>query len=316
MLPLQMEKTLSRWMRIAAEVWRKSWKTIHWLLKIMIPVTVAVNLLQYYGVIEVIAEWLNPLMRLAGLPGHSAVAFLTGAIVGTYGGLAALVAMDFTLREATIVATMVCLCHGLPMESAVIKKTGSSLLKMSVLRFVLAIVAAFFLNVILPEMGGHYEVEQEAAAAVRGTDYFLRCLEELVKLCLMVVGIIYSLMALQRIIDHYGVMDKMTRPLRPLMRFFGLPENATYMWIVGNVLGISYGCAVMLDLEERGQITRAEANEVNYHLIMNHSMVEDTLVFASFGIPAQWILFVRVLFALLLVWTRKALKSTLRLCKK
>ena len=92
------------------------------------------------------------------------------------------------------------------------------------------------------------------------------------------------------------------------MRFFGLPENSSYLWLVGNVLGISYGSAAMIDLEERGQITREEANEVNYHLIMNHSMLEDTLVFATAGVSALWILSTRMLFAFLLVWGRRGVK--------
>ena len=92
------------------------------------------------------------------------------------------------------------------------------------------------------------------------------------------------------------------------MSVFGLPRNAVYLWLVGNILGISYGSAVMLQLEEEGKISREEANEVNYHLIMNHSMLEDTLVFATAGISALWILTTRLLFAMLLVWGRKAVK--------
>ena len=108
-------------------------------------------------------------------------------------------------------------------------------------------------------------------------------------------------------------MRRLTKPLRPLMRFFGLPENAAYLWVVGNVLGMSYGLAAMLDLEESGQITKEEANEVNYHLVMNHSMLEDTLVYAAVGISALWILTTRMLFALVVVWGRRVLKNVNRL---
>ena len=95
------------------------------------------------------------------------------------------------------------------------------------------------------------------------------------------------------------------------MQFFGLPRNAAYLWLVGNVLGISYGSAVMLQLEEEGKITRQAADEVNYHLIMNHSMLEDTLVFATAGVSALWILSTRLLFAFVLVWGRKLLKRAI-----
>ena len=92
------------------------------------------------------------------------------------------------------------------------------------------------------------------------------------------------------------------------MRFFGLPEGAAYMWLVGNVLGVSYGSAVMLELEEKGVISRKEANEVNYHLIMNHSLLEDTIVFAATGIPALLLIAVRMFFAFVLVWARKLVR--------
>lgn len=121
----------------------------------------------------------------------------------------------------------------------------------------------------------------------------------------MILGLIFVLMVIQRILDDTGVMYKLVKPLRPLMRVFGLPENSAYLWLVGNILGISYGSAAMLALEESGQITKEDANVVNYHLIMNHSMLEDTLVFATQGVSAFWILSTRMLFALVLVWGRK-----------
>ena len=81
---------------------------------------------------------------------------------------------------------------------------------------------------------------------------------------------------------------------------------------VGNVLGISYGAAVMTEMMRTGRISRHEADEANYHLIMNHSMIEDTLVYAALGIPPALILSVRIVFALIVVWTRKFVVCVLR----
>ena len=122
---------------------------------------------------------------------------------------------------------------------------------------------------------------------------------------LMVMLIIFTLMVVQRMLEAYRLLDSLSRLLSPLMLFFGLPRHASYMWLVGNVLGISYGSAVMLELEEKGLVTKDEANDVNYHLIMNHSMLEDTIVFAATGISAILLITTRVSFALLLVWGRK-----------
>lgn len=281
-------------------------KTTIWLLKIMLPISFAVCLLQYYGIIAWCAQWLNPLFCHIGLPGASSIAFLTGATSTTYAALAVMMTMELTLREATIIAIMVLICHALPLECTVNKKVGSRPFRMAILRIAGALLAAVFLNLLLPEMSEPFSANQLSASEASLTVVLHGWLLSSLKLMAMIFAIIYALMFIQRLMERFGLMQKLVKPLSPIMVFFGLPRNAAYLWLVGNVLGISYGSAVMIDLEEEGRITREEANEVNYHLIMNHSMLEDTLVFATAGVSALWILSTRLLFALLLVWSRKA----------
>lgn len=288
---------------------RPSVKTTLWLLKIMLPISLVVQLMQYYGVIAWLAQYLNPVFVRMGLPGASGIAFLTSASVTTYAGLAVMLSMDLTMREATILSVMTVLCHALPLECAVVHKVGSDPYRMGLLRIIAAFLAALYLNVVLPDMpqpfnvGGH--VAESALSVWVVVEHWAWMS---VKLSLMILLLIYTLMVLQRLLEKYGVMEILVKPLRPVMLFFGLPENASFLWLVGNVLGISYGSAAMTDLEDRGQISKEEANEVNYHLIMNHSMLEDTMVFASCGVSAFWILSTRMLFAFCLVWGRKGLR--------
>ena len=68
----------------------------------------------------------------------------------------------------------------------------------------------------------------------------------------------------------------------------------------------------MVELEQRKIVSREDANDVNYHLIMNHSLLEDTIVFTATGISALLLVSVRLAFALALVWTRRALMSFAR----
>ena len=297
--------------RIIKDSLRPSVKTTAWLLKIMIPISFAVCLAQYYGLIAWCAQWLNPLFCHFGLPGASSIAFLTGATATTYAALAVMMSMELTLRQATIIAIMVLICHALPMECTVIKKVGSHPFRMGFLRIVGALLAAFYLNLVLPEMSEPFSSLSVSPNEASLITVLQGWLFSTIKLCVMIFTIIYGLMLIQRLMEKYGIMQKLVKPLAPLMVFFGLPRNAAYLWLVGNVLGISYGSAVMIQLQEEGKITREEADEVNYHLIMNHSMLEDTLVFASAGVSALWILSTRLLFALILVWGRKVLARCL-----
>ena len=283
-----------------------TWKSASWLLKLMIPISLSVALLQHWGVLAWIAGYLNPLFSMMGLPGESAVLFISGAAAGTYAGVAAMMSVHLTLRQATIVGVMILICHALPMECTVNHKTGSNFWRMGLIRILMAFVAAMFLNQVLPAMSIPY-LYIGAVAESSLSQVLLTWLISQAKIAVMVFLIIYVLMVLQNLIQRYSLLDPLSRFLAPLMRLFGLPREAAYMWLVGNVLGLSYGSAVMLDLEEKGQITREDANAVNYHLIMNHSMLEDTIVMAVTGISVFWILSTRVLFAFIVVWIRKVM---------
>ena len=287
-----------------------SWKSTKWLLKLMIPISLAVTLMQHFGILTWIATWINPLFVHFGLPGESAVAFISGATAGTYAGIAAMMSIPLTMKQASILALMIALCHALPMECAVNKKTGSSFWKMGAIRIVMALICAFCLNIILPDMQEKY-IYLGAEADSSFWEVMKIWGVSQIKMSLMVVLIIYSLMVVQRMLEAYRLLDPLSRLLSPLMKLFGLPRHASYMWLVGNVLGISYGSAVMVELEEKGLVTREEANDVNYHLIMNHSMLEDTIVFAATGISALLLITTRLCFALLLVWGRRIAKTAI-----
>ena len=298
-------------LRLVKDSFKPTIKTTLWLLKIMIPISFAVCLAQYFGLIEWCAGWLNPLFCHIGLPGASSIAFLTGATSTTYAALAVMMSMELTLRQATIIAIMVLICHALPLECTVNKKVGSKPFRMGFLRICGALLAAVYLNLVLPELSDPFSALPLSSAEASLIEVLKGWLISSMKLIIMIFAIIYALMFIQRFMEKFGLMQKLTKPLEPLMQFFGLPRNAAYLWLVGNVLGISYGSAVMLQLEEEGKISPLEADEVNYHLIMNHSMLEDTLVFATAGVSALWILSTRLLFAFVLVWGRKLLKRAI-----
>ncbi|MGN0281505.1 MAG: nucleoside recognition domain-containing protein [Prevotella sp.] len=283
-----------------------TWKSTVWLLKLMIPISLAVTLMQHFGILAWIATWINPMFVHFGLPGESAMAFISGAAAGTYAGLAVMMSIPLTMKQASIMALMIALCHALPMECSVNRKTGSSFWTMGAIRIIMALACAMILNAILPEMPEIY-IYLGAEADSGFSEVMTTWVVSQIKMSLMVVLIIFSLMVVQRMLEAYRLLDPLSNLLSPMMRVFGLPRHASYMWLVGNVLGISYGSAVMLELEEKGIVTKEEANDVNYHLIMNHSMLEDTIVFAATGISAILLIITRVSFAFVLVWGRKCL---------
>lgn len=188
-----------------------SWKSTRWLLKLMIPISLAVTLMQHFGILAWIATWINPMFVHFGLPGESAVAFISGAAAGTYAGLAVMMSIPLTMKQASILALMIALCHALPMECAVNKKTGSSFWNMAVIRIVMALLCAFTLNLLLPEIAGKYiylGAEADSSLAEVTTTWVL----SQVKMSLMVMLIIFTLMVVQRMLEAYRLLDSLFAP--------------------------------------------------------------------------------------------------------
>ena len=94
----------------------KAMKTALWLLKIMIPVTFLVLVLDYSGWLAVMAGWIAPLFVWIGLPGESAFVLLTSIFANIYSAIAVITTLGFTLREATILAMMCLIAHGFIIE--------------------------------------------------------------------------------------------------------------------------------------------------------------------------------------------------------
>jgi hypothetical protein len=53
---------------------------------------------------------------------------------------------------------------------------------------------------------------------------------------------------------------------------------------------------------KKGEITRAETTRLNYHLALNHSQLEDPMLFVAIGAPFFWVSLPRYIFSVLVVW--------------
>jgi len=83
-----MNKITNRINNIILASFPTSAKTIWWLLKIIIPISLTVSLLQYWGVIAVFATFLAPAFSLLGLPGESAIVFISSIFLSLYAPIA------------------------------------------------------------------------------------------------------------------------------------------------------------------------------------------------------------------------------------
>lgn len=288
---------------------RKAKKTVWWLLKLILPIGLLVSFLQYWGIIAWIAGYLKPVFSLIGLPGESAVVFITSLFVPLYGPIAVISTLALSIREITILAIMCLITHNLFMETAIQKKTGSSAIALLILRPVMSFIAAFLLNYLLPEHIGAIHAVQKSIVFGNMWDMLLNWMQTAGYLSLKIALIVSGLMILQGILKEFNLLALISKIFAPLMHILGLTDESSFLWFVAQTLGLTYGSAVMLEEVENKEITPYSANLLNFHIAINHSLLEDTLLFVAIGVPIGWITIPRIILAMIVVWCVRLLSK-------
>ncbi len=283
-------------------------KTAFWLLGIMIPISFAVTILQHWGILDAVARTLEPVCRFFGLRGEAALVLVTSALMNLYSGIAVIQSVPFTGREICIMALMGLLAHNLIVETAVQVKTGSSGWQMVCIRIGGAIIGGLFLNLVLPA---------DDAVVMHGiesnhlpfTEVMQHWLTGTLSLTFKLICIVVSLNILQRILEEFGVLDILARRVAPLLKFMGLPTATSFLWIVANVVGLAYGAAILIEHRKTGKISAEDADLLNRHIALSHSLLEDTSLFLAIGVGLGWITLPRIALAIIVVRLTKFLKE-------
>ena len=277
-------------------------KTALWMVKITVAVSFAIMLLGHFGVIEWISKVLSPVFIHFGLPGEAALAYVSGYFVNMYSAIAASVTLDLDPRAMTIMGVMALCSHNMIVESAVQHKTGSSTLRVVLVRTLSGIILAYLLNIILPgEASAAGGAVQGAAVHEFGTELtdWLRNTAVLVPKMLI---IIFALNILQAMMAEFGIIRAISRALRPVMHVFGLSSRCAVLWIIANTLGLAYGAAAMIDEASTGKLRKEDIDGLNTHIGISHSNLEDVILLSSVG-AVWWVLLLsRWIWAIILVW--------------
>lgn len=280
-----------------------AWRTSFWFLKIMLPVSFLVMLLSYFQILPYFSGLVDPIFALLGLPGNAALVFISSIFTNIYTVIALMSGLEFTIREGIILSVMCLISHNYLLETIVQRKSGSSAGAMVVLRLLCSFIAAFVLNEILPDFSSK-TISQSFVAYTLG-DTLLNWCQQSLMLVLKVILIITLLMIVQRLLEEYGILKKLSTLFAPLMLLMGLPRQVTFLWLVGNTLGLAYGSAVILDYAQQGKMSAKDADLLNYHLAISHSQLEDPLLFTVLGLPVFWLMIPRIVLAIGVVWLKR-----------
>ena len=299
--PSSRESHKEKIIRCVKSVLPSTTKTCIWLLKITVGVSFAIMFLKYFNILPWFSNLLAPVFNALGLPGEAALPFVTGYFVNVYAAISVAVSFDFDVRALTILSTMVLCAHNMITETAVQKKTGTSAVRIIIIRTISAFGLAFFLNWFLPG-----EVMQNLGSGQTADLEFMVLFKDWLRSTLGVVTkmtvLIYTLAIVQKLLAEYGVIRWISRFLKYFLAFFGLPARTSFLWIVANTLGLAYGAAVMMEEVENGNVTKRDIDLLNTHICISHSNLEDLLLLTALGATWYVLLFSRWMASFLLVW--------------
>ncbi len=288
------------------EAFPKAKKTALWIFKYMFPISLAVGLLQQTPFFDYLSEYVSPVFCYIGLSGEASVAFVSSIFVTLYTPIAIIASLGLEVRQIIILGSMCLISHNLPFETLVQKKTGSSVWKIVVLRLSMSFITAFVLNLILPQNGFGEPLFEVTQLAYDDITVFLSVwLTSSLWLSLKIFLIIFGLIVLQNILKEFYVIDWLSSRVAPLMKMMGLSKDTSFLWVVGQTLGLTYGSGILMEEMNNGLIGEEEAKALNYHLALNHSQIEDTMLFVAIGAPYLWVALPRVVGAIVVLWGRR-----------
>ncbi len=126
-------------------------KTLWILSRILVPVYFLVTFIGKTPILGWISALFQPLMFIFGLPGEAAIVLVLGNTLNLYAAIGAMVSIDFTVKQLTILAVMLSFSHSMIVETAIFKRLKVSAWRIVSLRMSLAVVSGILLNLLWME---------------------------------------------------------------------------------------------------------------------------------------------------------------------
>lgn len=282
-------------------------RTVVFLLRIIIPLSLLVSILDWLGILSRIGMLLAPTMRLFHLPGEAAVALVSGWLVGIYGAVAAMSILHLSGSQISVLALMTLTAHNLPVETTVQHRTGtpwwltiSARIATSAL---LGWIAAAALHAVGADDGGAATRAIAPGAARSAFGPFLgHWAWGAGKLAAKILVILLALMLLTEWMRARDIYHRIAAPLRPVLAFMGLSGSVAFLWVTAMVLGLAYGSGLLMEeAREPGRYRPEELRALNISIGLCHSVLEDTALLASVGASLIWITIPRFIAAAIVV---------------
>ena len=114
---------------------------------------------------------------------------------------------------------------------------------------------------------------------------------------LFLVLILLPIMITLEYIRHYQLLEKVSSSFRWLTNLLTLSPHASLPLIIGLFVGLFFGAAVIIEYSKEGLLSKRDLFLLGIFLAINHSIIEDNLLFTALGANLVVLLVVRFIMA-------------------
>lgn len=271
----------------------------------MVPAIIVVKVLDMFGGTQWLGNMLAPLMQFIGLPEQLGLVWATAMLTNIFTAMVVFVdvtaSLELSVAQVSVVGILILLSHAIPIEGAVAKmvgvswritislKIGGSLLLAALVNWLYTILDYQQQPAVLLWQGEPQQQSMQQWALEQG------------QLLITIFFIISALIILLRILKKLGLETLLQTLLSPLFKLLDITKDASNITITGITLGLSYGAGLMIAEVKKGNISNKDILLSICFLTLAHSLIEDTLLILMLGADVLAILWIRIVFAVVVV---------------
>ena len=271
----------------------------------MVPALIVVKILQSLGAVHYLSLALTPVMELVGLPAEMGLVWSSAILVNIYTSMAVFFSIGMTeplsVAQVTVLATMILLAHGLPVESAISKAAGLGWVYTLALRIGGALVLGFILHWGFSYFSLLSEPSQVLWRPELQDESLFGWVVLQTQTLVLALVIIASLVIVMRLLEYLKIEKLLHWLLTPFLKLLGIGKEAANITVIGMVMGLSFGGGLLIEQAKSGKVSKRNIFLSMSLLCLCHSIIEDTLLVVLLGADLIGVLWARLVFSFIVV---------------
>ena len=288
-------------------IFKQSVEIFYSLVKVILPIMVILEVLKYFGFIEILGHLLGPIMLPLGLPGEWGIFWATAITLNLYNGLAVFFTLapelnNLTLNQVTVLMTIALVAHSLPVEQKILQLAGIKIIPSTLFRLSFAYLLGWGLNKIYLHFS-YFNVPVKVdkvfsfPPSLTLADWFINAFWFFLTMFLIIV----ILVSLIKVLEKFKIDQMISCFLAKLLKPIGVSEIIMPSMIIGILLGLSYGGGLLVKEVKEKKIIPMDVIKVMFFLSLSHSLIEDTLLVMTTGAHYSGVLIARVIFTFIVM---------------